>query len=162
MTTRINRGLALLLLATLTLSFGCSSSSSKPTTSPEPKDTTTGPNGGLLTEWGRAPNYAEIVVPTEEKGDVVIYMLDKDKKPMPIDEKAEVSLRIKYGKKTDIQKLKPSKQKDDPQGKVSAFSGSHEEFKDGLDLDAEQVEIIIKVGGKEHTSEFEGPPTSED
>lgn len=121
-----------------------------------------GPHGGPLAEWGDEEYHPELVLDAEKKT-ATVYILDGEvKKAVPI-EATSIKLTLKIESPPVTIELKAEPQKDDPAGKASRFSATHEKF--GSKLDPEKIVASGKVKGKPYQGSFhvhdEDPPEDE-
>jgi hypothetical protein len=117
------------------------------------KHTHVGPHKGAVAVWGDEYFHLE-VVPDPKAGTVTVYVYGDDDdlhkgKAQPIDVQSLV-MTIKADKAVTL-KLEPSRQKDDPEGKASVFTGKHDVFTKGLKLEGT---ISGKTGGKPYSGDF--------
>lgn len=113
------------MLVTLALFTGCGKSAKKD--DHDDHEHKPGPHGGTIFDLGKGKDLLHLEFTVDHKTkEVKIYVLGKDQKtPTPI-KADELTLIIK--KPAFEVKLKPEKQKDDPEGKYSVYSVKHENF----------------------------------
>lgn len=107
-----------------------------------------GPHKGAIAEWGEEEYHAEFTVDHKTKT-VKVYVLGKDvKTPAPI-KTGKVKLSVK---KPAFQiDLKAEKQKDDPEGTASVFTGTDDRF--GVEQEFEGT-LSAEFGGKQYAGDF--------
>jgi hypothetical protein len=109
-----------------------------------------GPHGGALAEWDHDRYHAEFTVDHKEKK-ATVYILDrKAKKAVPIDAQT-VTVSLANVKPPAVITLKADPQEDDPKGKSSRFSGTHDALGKEMEFEGE---ISGKVGDKPYAAEF--------
>lgn len=107
-----------------------------------------GPHEGELMTLSDAEFRAEVVM-DETKGDLAIYILDKDAKAAKPVEATELVLSIKHGDKVEEFKLAAAKQEGDPEGQASLFKITSEELLEELhEHEDEGAALTLKVGEK--------------
>jgi hypothetical protein len=110
-----------------------------------------GPHGGALAEWGDEEYHAEFTVDHKEKK-ATVYILDGEvKNPVPI-EAESITLTISNVTPPATITLKADPQKDDPKGKASRFSGTHDSLGEEK---AFKGTIQGKIGDKPYEDDFE-------
>jgi len=113
-----------------------------------------GPHGGTVADWGGGKYHIEFTVSHPDQ-EATVYILGSDEKtPIPISAKDnQLLLTIKDPSFQVV--LKAAPQKEDPEGKASAFKGKHEKL--GKEQEFEGT-ISGEIGGTPYVGDFKEEP----
>ena len=111
-----------------------------------------GPHHGALVELGNEEYHAELVH-DENKGTVIVYILDGSAKNAVPVETQEVTINLKHDGRGEQFKLAAAPMEGDPEGKSSRFVSNDAEL--GEDLHAEDAEarLVVRIGEKSYSGE---------